>query len=41
MNGKKPLTPAQQAWINKMFIRYGYKEEVFFDSYKTIYLFSR
>ena len=40
-NGKKPLTPAQQAWINKMFSRYGYKEEMFFDNYKTIYQFSR
>ena len=39
-NGKRPLTPTQQAWIQKMFRRYGYTEEVFFDNYKDIYQFS-
>ena len=40
-NGKKPLTPPQQAWINKMFRRYGYTYEVCFDRYNTIYQFTR
>ena len=38
-NGEKLLMPEQQEWIKKLFLRYGYTEEVVFDSYKDVYRF--
>ena len=39
-NGERLLMPEQQEWIKKMFLRYGYTEEVVFDDYKDVYRFS-
>lgn len=38
-NGEQLLMPEQQEWIKKMFLRYGYTEEVVFDNYKNVYRF--
>lgn len=38
-NGERLLMPEQQEWIKKMFLRYGYTEEVVFDDYKNVYRF--
>ena len=31
--------PGQQEWIKKMFLRFGYTEEIVFDDYKEVYRF--
>ena len=36
-NGEKPLMPKQQEWIPQLFHRYGYTDEVVFDSHETVY----
>ena len=33
------LLPAQQEWIQQMFRRYGYTDEVTFDGYRDMYVF--
>lgn len=33
------LMPWQQQWIQKLFHRYGYTDEICFDGYKEVYLF--
>ena len=38
-NGERLLMPEQQEWIERMFRRYGYTEEIRFDSYKDVYRF--
>lgn len=38
-NGEYPLNPRQQQWIQDMFRRHGYSDNVAFDSAKDIYLF--
>ena len=37
--GERQLLPQQQQWIQKLFRRYGYTDEVRFNSYKDVYLF--
>lgn len=39
-NGERLLMPEQQEWIKKLFLRYGYTEEVVFDEYKNVYRFN-
>ena len=36
-NGENPLSPEQQAWIERLFRRYGYTEKVVFDQYEEVY----
>lgn len=38
-HGKRGLTPKQQQYIRDMFARYGYSEDVCFDSYEEQYHF--
>lgn len=37
--GDQPLNPRQQKWIQEMFRRHGYTDEVVFDQYKDVYVF--
>lgn len=37
--GDQPLNPRQQKWIQEMFRRHGYTDEVTFDQYKDVYVF--
>lgn len=37
--GDQPLTPRQQKWIQEMFRRHGYTDEVTFDKYEDVYIF--
>lgn len=39
-NGERLLMPEQQEWIRQLFSRYGYDEEVTFDSILTTYDFT-
>lgn len=38
-NGERLLMPEQQEWIKKMFLRFGYTEEIVIDDYKEVYRF--
>ena len=37
--GDQPLNSRQQKWIQEMFRRHGYTDEVVFDKYKDVYVF--
>ena len=37
--GDQPLNLRQQKWIQEMFRRYGYTDEVTFDKYEDVYVF--
>lgn len=37
--GDQPLNPRQQKWIQEMFRRHGYTDEIVFDKYKDVYVF--
>lgn len=38
-NGSKPLNPRQQQWIQDMFRRHGYSDDIAFDEVKDMYIF--